>query len=217
MLLQELTNGECLQALVTTRLGTLACAHENQPYVVPIYFVFEEPYLYGFTTPGQKVEWMRSNPLVCVEVDDILDKDEWKSILVFGRYEELPVTPEAERGRLPDHQPLPFGTYTTRPAGLEAARLRAHELLQEHAEWWEPGCSSSKHRSQEQPLTPLFYRIRIDRVTGRRATPSPSLYRLGSRSPARRSRSWLRRVFRAVFRPFAGPDSRDVVPHARVR
>ena len=24
--------------------------------------------LYGFTTPGQKVEWMRANPLVCVEV-----------------------------------------------------------------------------------------------------------------------------------------------------
>ena len=62
MVIQEMTNSECLSALAGARLGRLACTHENQPYVVPIYFVYEDPYLYGFTTPGLKVEWMRAIP-----------------------------------------------------------------------------------------------------------------------------------------------------------
>src|ERR1022692_3975080 len=73
MFIEEMTEAECLTTLARTRLGRLACAHKNKPYVVPIYFVYEKFYLYGFTTPGQKVEWMRSNPLVCVELDEIFD------------------------------------------------------------------------------------------------------------------------------------------------
>jgi uncharacterized protein len=88
MLIQEMTRIECLSTLVQTRLGRLACARDNQPYVVPIYFVCEDPYLYGFTTLGQKVEWMRSNPLVCVEIDEIENSDQWTSIVVLGSYED---------------------------------------------------------------------------------------------------------------------------------
>src|SRR5262245_54151651 len=73
MLVQEMTEAECLNTLARTRLGRLACAHQNQPYIVPIYFAYEQPYLYAFTTPGQKVEWMRYNPLVCLEVDEVED------------------------------------------------------------------------------------------------------------------------------------------------
>ena len=72
-----------------------SAARENQPYVVPVYLSYDvlpggEPCLYGFTTPGQKVEWMRANPLVCVEVDDVVAHDQWMSVIAFGRYEELP-------------------------------------------------------------------------------------------------------------------------------
>ena len=34
--------------------GRLACAHQNRPYIVPIYFAYEPDHLYGFTTLGQK-------------------------------------------------------------------------------------------------------------------------------------------------------------------
>jgi uncharacterized protein len=149
MFIEEMSESDCFKALARARLGRLACAHDNQPYAVPIYFVYEEPYLYGFTTLGQKVEWMRSNPLVCVELDEMENSDQWTSILIFGRYEELPDTPE---GKL--------------------ARLHAHGLLQVHGSWWEPGGVCYIHRNPGQPLTLIFYRIRIDRITGRRATPS---------------------------------------------
>jgi nitroimidazol reductase NimA-like FMN-containing flavoprotein (pyridoxamine 5'-phosphate oxidase superfamily) len=52
MLIHEMTQTECHSTLAHSRLGRLACAHANQPYIVPIYFVYEESYLYGFTTPG---------------------------------------------------------------------------------------------------------------------------------------------------------------------
>src|SRR5271163_4549511 len=95
MVIRELSREECIQVLVRARLARLACAHENQPYIVPVYLAYDEASecLYGFTTPGQKVEWMRSNPLVCVEVDEIRDYDQWVTAIVFGRYEELPATP----------------------------------------------------------------------------------------------------------------------------
>ena len=85
------------------------CAHKNLPYVVPIYFVYEDPYLYGFTTLGQKVEWMRSNPQVCVELDEIVNGTQWMSIVIFGRYQELPDAPENVE-RWNHHRHIPFKT-----------------------------------------------------------------------------------------------------------
>ena len=179
MIVREMTEAECLTTLARTRLGRLACAHENQPYVVPIYFVYEKFYLYGFTTPGQKVEWMRSNPLVCVELDEIVNDTQWMSIIIFGSYKELPESQEDEEG-----------------CNLE--RLHAHELLQQYAEWWEPGLASHTYRHSVQPWVPVFYRIRIDRITGRRVTPSPG-GQIRSRTPP-----WLVRVFHVLFKPFIG-------------
>jgi len=200
MLIQEMTEAECLNILVRTRVGRLACAHENQPYVVPIYFVYEYPFLYGFTTLGQKVEWMRSNPLGCVELDEIVNGIQWMSIVMFGRYEELLNTPEGceqwNHHRIPLVQDKPSNI---RKPGEE--RQHAHELLQRHAEWWEPGAASSTLRS-EQPLVLVYYRIRIDKITGRRGTPGLSESVTSRKtSPAQESPRWLGRVFHAIFEP----------------
>ena len=67
MLISEMSGEECRDLLSRLGFGRLACAHQNRPYIVPIYFAYEPDHLYGFATMGQKVEWMRSNPLVCVD------------------------------------------------------------------------------------------------------------------------------------------------------
>jgi len=182
MIIQKMTEAECLSILTRTRVGRLACAHVNQPYIVPIYFAYEQPYLYAFTTPGQKIEWMRYNPLVCLEVDEVEDNEHWTSVVIFGRYEDL--------------REMPI---------WKDPSLHALELLNKNAGWWEPGCASAAERDSAQPLIPVFYRIRIDRISGRRAMPSPgSSYRPSIRFSARDSQGWLRRVFHALSRPFAG-------------
>ena len=188
--------------LARTRVGRLACAHENLPYVIPIYFVYEDPYLYGFTTLGQKVEWMRSNPLVCVELDEIVNGSQWMSIVIFGRYQELPDTPEhVERWDHHRHLPLQDKPPDMLTNGQE--RWHAHELLQRYAQWWEAGSASSTLRNPGQPLEPVFYRIHIDKITGRRATPSRG-GPVTSRRPSRAGEShvWLGRVFHALFKPW---------------
>ena len=58
---------------------------------VPISYSFDaaRDCLYCFSAVGQKILWMRDNPKVCVQFEEIHDKDHWATVLVFGRYEEL--------------------------------------------------------------------------------------------------------------------------------
>ena len=147
MLISEMTGEECRNLLARLGFGRLASAHQNQPYIVPIYFAYEKNRLYGFTTLGGKVEWMRSNPLVCVEVDEVVSHFLWSSVVVLGRYEELPDTPE----------------YTD-------ARLQAEARLETRALWWQTAYAANQVRSGERPANAVFYCIHIDKITGRRAT-----------------------------------------------
>ena len=148
MFIHEMNEEECFHALERTNFGRLACARDNQPYIVPINYAFDGRYLYGFTTVGQTVEWIRSNPRVCFEVDEVKNHNDWMSVIAFGRYEELPDTPQYEN-----------------------ARRRAYEFLQKRTMWWEPAYISQEHRDQPHSLTPIFFRISVDSMTGHRAIP----------------------------------------------
>lgn len=178
MFIHEMTRAECRKALEQAGLGRLACAHNNRPYVVPIYFAFDGKHLYGFTTLGQKIKWMRTNAHVCLEIDELTSNDKWMSVIVFGRYEELPDEPQ-----------------------YEAARTEAHHLLERRAMWWEPAYVAKAHREIPHSLTPIFYRIHIDRMTGHRITPDQAGISASmiAPSPAKESRwgSLLRQMHQA--------------------
>ena len=172
MFIHELNIDECRTALEKTNVGRLSCARDGQPYTVPVNFAFDGGnYLYGFTTLGQKVEWMRANPLVCLEFDEVVSANQWVSIVVFGRYEELPDTPECQ-----------------------CARIHAHELLQKCAMWWEPAYISQQHRDQPHSLTPIFYRVHIQKMTGHRATPENEQEAQFIRTASEVKRGWLSKL-----------------------
>jgi nitroimidazol reductase NimA-like FMN-containing flavoprotein (pyridoxamine 5'-phosphate oxidase superfamily) len=125
-----MSKGECLGVLARVRLARLGCARENQPYIVPVYLAYEATgCLYGFTTPGQKVEWMRTNPLVCVEVDEVATPDQWVSVIAFGRYEELPEAPVTEGAylRAPEIPRHVAEAAPVRPGGGRQRRLNEDE------------------------------------------------------------------------------------------
>jgi hypothetical protein len=100
--------------------------------------------------PGQKVEWMRRNPQVCLEVDGVNAQNSWTSVIILGRYEELLDTPDGQ-----------------------SERLHARELLQTHAMWWQPGAVALRSHVVRGDVKPVFYRIHMDRLTGRRGVPTP--------------------------------------------
>src|SRR5271168_2460382 len=112
MIVREQTEAASLEFLARVRLGRLACAQNNQPYVVPFYFACHGAHLYSFSTVGQKIAWMRANPLVCVEADEVEGPHHWISVVVSGRYQELPDTPE-----------------------LRGTRELAYRLLSQNATW----------------------------------------------------------------------------------
>lgn len=150
VIIQEMTSEECHEFLKRMRFGRVACARDNQPYVVPIYFAYDGKHLYCFSTTGQKIEWMRKNPLVCVEVDEIVAHLDWRSVVVMGRYEELSDVPSNVN-----------------------VREYALELLQQRPMFWQPAYVATEHRGSPDALIPVFYRIQIDQITGHRGLPDP--------------------------------------------
>jgi hypothetical protein len=147
MLIHQLSDDECVDVLRRVTLGRLGCAKNNRPYVVPIYFkldasIPEEKYLYSFANLGQKIYWMRANPFVCVEVDDVKDEFHWTTVIVSGRFEELT------------------------PADQSQAAERAYELLRGRHDWWQPAAGKT---ADSYRYVPIVYRIRIDDMSGRRA------------------------------------------------
>ena len=146
MVIVELNRPDCMALLQTARVGRLACARDGQPYVVPINFALDGSYLYSFSLTGQKIEWMRENDKVCVQVDELENPRKWRSVVVYGRYEEL-----LDR------------------IGTKVQRDRAWSLLSRQAQWWEPG---GLKPMADAPTPHLFYRIAIDEITGRQAQPA---------------------------------------------
>lgn len=148
MHIKELTREVSLHFLADIHFGRLACAKDSQPYVTPFNFAYHDQYIYSFSTVGRKIEWLRGNPLACVEVDEITNPQQWTSVIVFGRYEELPAT-----------------------ANGHATREFAFKLLQQRELWWEPGFAKTILHGAERPLDPVYYRLSIDEISGHRATP----------------------------------------------
>jgi uncharacterized protein len=151
MVIHELTPSECREVLGRVSLGRLACCRGDQPYIVPVFLYFdgERQCLYSFSTVGKKIDWMRSNPTVCVEIDDVADQGQWTTVLVFGRYEEVKESAEDD-----------------------IARRRALHLFNQRPQWWLPGIAKREGSSEHH--TPVIYRIVIDRISGRRAVRPPA-------------------------------------------
>lgn len=145
MLIHDLSFDECVELLQRNAVGHLGCSKDDVPYVVPVHYSFdaERHAIYVVSTLGQKVDFMRANPNVCLAVDEITDKNHWTTVVLNGSYEEVGDSDQ------PDE-----------------AQARSRQLFQQRKEWWLP--AMAKH-SPEPPRKVLVFEIRIDRMTGRRS------------------------------------------------
>ena len=170
MLIQEMSRQASIELLGRTRLYRLACAHEGQPYVTPMHCVYDSHYLYAFSTLGQKITWMRANPLVCVLAEEMVSAQDWASVIVFGKYEELADTTQCE-----------------------AYRQRAFDLLQTRPIWWEPGYVETVVDGNMRLMESLYFRIHIDQISGHRGTPDTPV--IGHAAAPRGNARWFRKIF----------------------
>jgi len=147
MLVRTLSALECTKILTANRVGRLACAKDGQPYVVPFHYAHAAAHLYAFSMPGKKIDWMRANPLVSVQVDEPGQGRGWRSVVVDGRYEELP-------DRI----------------GYKLERDHAWAVLSKYPDWWEPGALKPVVPPTAESAPHVFFRILIVQLSGRGAS-----------------------------------------------
>jgi|SRR5689334_5677023 len=140
---------ECSEVLQRVSIGRLACSLNDQPYVVPVAFSYEPDCIYIFSTFGKKIEWMRKNPKVCLQADEIGNRSNWTSVIVTGTYLELNV-----------------------PQYHTSLREHAREkLAAQSSEWWRIPLSGARDRELVSSMETIFFRIDIKSISGLRAVP----------------------------------------------
>jgi len=144
MRIDELNEMECREILSRTTMARLGCSLNDQPYVIPVGIAYEGDSIYVFSTFGQKIKWMRSNPKACVQVDEVRAQSDWASVLANGEYQELP-------------EPQ-----------FEDERTHARKLLQQRHHWWLNAMAERRIRLRDEEIKPLFFRIRISSLSGLR-------------------------------------------------
>jgi uncharacterized protein len=138
---------ECSELLKRVSIGRLGCSRENQPYVVPVGFSYEPGHIYIFSTLGKKVEWMRENPKVCLQADDVGSRSNWESVIVNGMYLEL------------------------REPQYSGERQYALERLQDYSDYWKTPLAERREQTSDLEIETVFFRIEIGSMSGLRTIP----------------------------------------------
>jgi nitroimidazol reductase NimA-like FMN-containing flavoprotein (pyridoxamine 5'-phosphate oxidase superfamily) len=93
---KEMDMEETKSFLRDARVGRLAMSNDDEPYVVPINFVyFKEKIYFHCANEGQKIGYLSANSRVCFEVDEFLgvrkgwtpctSTVKYRSVIAFGK------------------------------------------------------------------------------------------------------------------------------------
>lgn len=84
---RELSIDECMVLLSSARYGRLGLCKDNQPYVIPMSYVYHDGKIYLHSGgKGKKILYVTANPRVCFQID-LLEKGKWSSVNASGRAE----------------------------------------------------------------------------------------------------------------------------------
>ena len=142
-----LSQEEIKKVLYKAFHGHLGCADGRNVYVVPINFAYDGEFIISHTGEGKKVEIMRVEPKVCFQVEIITSPGNWKSVIVYGTFEEV----DDEEIRKKYMQLLLKKVLPEVPQAM----TRPHEP------------AGSLDRREAEGLSEIIYRIRINEMTGR--------------------------------------------------
>jgi nitroimidazol reductase NimA-like FMN-containing flavoprotein (pyridoxamine 5'-phosphate oxidase superfamily) len=87
--LGELTQTQIDDVLRAEAVGRIGCHADGMTYVVPVTYVYADGCIYGHMGAGMKLRMLRANADVCFEVDQIESLARWRSVIAWGRFEEL--------------------------------------------------------------------------------------------------------------------------------
>jgi nitroimidazol reductase NimA-like FMN-containing flavoprotein (pyridoxamine 5'-phosphate oxidase superfamily) len=127
--------------------GRLACHANNRLYIVPISYGYDGKYVYAHSREGLKIEMLRKNPEICFQADIVDNLSSWRSVILWGIYEELAAGQLQEKAKkmLEDRFAL----------------LNTSESI------YVPPQNIHPPQSVEKKMRPVYFRIKIKEKTGR--------------------------------------------------
>jgi uncharacterized protein len=144
----KLTNEQIEEVLKENVLGRIGCNDGTKNYVVPVNYAYDGKFIIAHSVMGMKIEIMRKNPQVCFEVDEMKSLVRWKSVIVWGVYQEL----EDERDRY-----YAMRLFVDRMMHIKISKTAiAPEMAEGRVHFRSPG-----------NVKPIIYRIVITEKTGR--------------------------------------------------
>ncbi len=145
-MLGKLTDVQISNILLSQSVCRLACTDGKKPYVVPVTYAYDGKYMYGQTMEGTKLNILRKNPNVCMQIDIINSSNNWQSVIVFGKFEELK-NKSAEKAR----------EYLYEKVFTLMTNAKTHRF--QHDE--------QKNIEDNNRVKEVMYRIKIKEITGR--------------------------------------------------
>lgn len=89
MNMEPITTKEALSVLGSEPVAHLGVVYDGEPYVTPMSFVVDGDRILFRTLPGKKLEALRANPVVCVEVSRFDEgSGDWVSVILRGTAQE---------------------------------------------------------------------------------------------------------------------------------
>jgi nitroimidazol reductase NimA-like FMN-containing flavoprotein (pyridoxamine 5'-phosphate oxidase superfamily) len=145
-MLGTLTQEQSEHVLRTELIGRIGCYSGGKVYIVPVSYVFVNDHIYAHSNEGLKIRMMRKNTKVCFEVESRESMRSWRSVILWGKYEELKTLPEQRKAMKILHDR--FLPYTT-------------------SESLAPTPYVDSPRQVEKARKPVFYRISVEEISGR--------------------------------------------------
>jgi nitroimidazol reductase NimA-like FMN-containing flavoprotein (pyridoxamine 5'-phosphate oxidase superfamily) len=127
----DMTKEEIEAFLNAAKVGRLAMADSNQPYVIPLLFAYRDGRLFfHLHRSGRKLEFLERNPRACFEVDELNDDESWRSVIAFGEI-TLRESEDAMRQAmeaLAGHYGKSYSYYEFAAPGMCAAEFRIESM-----------------------------------------------------------------------------------------
>lgn len=141
-----LTREQSEHVLTSEIIGRIGCYAAGKVYIVPVSYVYHNNFIYAHSKEGLKIKMMRKNIKVCFEVESRDSMTSWRTVILWGTYEELNTLAEQKKAmKILNDRFLP---------------LRLSESLLQTGYMHFP-------REVEKARKPVIYRISIDEVSGR--------------------------------------------------
>lgn len=151
IMIGTLNSDQIDQVLQMQVYGRIACQSDNRIYIVPVSYSYDGEYLYAHSREGLKIEMLRKNPDTCFQVDIVDNLTSWRSVIVWGTYEELHAVRAQEIAKkMLDNRFAPL--YTSQSISRPSENIHPPQ-------------------SVEKKMKAVYFRIKINEKTGRFERP----------------------------------------------